>query len=244
MIWVAALVACTGTVFVTFNQYAHFLSPDKTSIGHWSDYGSAFLVGIENLTSRSNLRTIAKSVGLLSIPAALIAIIITGWQRKWQLTMFWLIMAALPTVLFWSMISGNSARHNLIPGVFVYVLLALPFATRLRRDWVYILAIIFVVNYLYYPPSDNTVSPSGGLLGNARLLRDRAEEYHTLGETIAHSAHQKMAVIGIGYRQPYFIFETLRSPQLSYNSHKTNLKKVQTLEMKNDNPEPNLPLDI
>jgi hypothetical protein len=125
----------------------------------------------------------------------------------------WVALAALPVILYWGLLRGNSGRHNLLPVIFLYFLLALPLMGRVRWAWGALLAVMVLVNYVTFPPSANTVLPSGRLLESARLIQERTAALHALGREVADLPHTKVAVMGEGWMHPYITYEILQAEQ-------------------------------
>ena len=232
LIWTGCLVLFSGFVFLLHDQYAETMIARPFS---WKGFDSAFPGHVDTFFSREHLRTTAKAVGILNIPTALIGIVLMGWRREWRSTIFWLALSGLPLVLFWGIRPGYGARHNLIPGLFLCIILVLPLTMQKWRKWAWagFLCVICLTNYLYYTPIAH-IGHSGRLLASTYLLREKVEDLHVIGKAIAHLPYGKVAVIGHGRRHPYFRFEVLRSSQLSYANH-TARRNVQTLEMQNEN---------
>jgi hypothetical protein len=226
LIWIALLAVLTGSVFYIFNIYAGHLVPRTDAVFNWSTFFYKFYSGVRTLLSRNNIRILVRASGILSIPIALVAILLSGLQRKWRSTFFWLGIAALPIVGFWSMLGGNSARHNLIPILFLCIIISIPLTTRIRRDWFYILVIMCVVNYLYYDSSPSTTVPSGRLFTDAILLKDEVKDWHALGYRIAHLPYEKIAVLGEGWLHPYITFEILRDSEYIEHNFSSNIQEI------------------
>lgn len=234
VVWIALLAAFSGLVYLLFNQYAEGLErTPRFSAFDLGRFNSRWPLQFENLFSWRNFRITTKAVGAASIPTAVAGWLLIGWRQQWRSALFWLVAAAMPLVLFWGMRPANSARHNLIPGLFLCVVLALPLVMRARRKWAWatILGVTLLINYFYYPPAASTVSPSGRLLTSTRLLGEKAQHLHQAGKTIAHLPHAAVAVIGQGWNHSYFGFEVLRSSRLSYVGH-TATEEVQTMKMR------------
>ena len=234
LIWIGCLALFSGFVFLLHDQYAQTLIEVGKAFG-WKGFDSAFPSHFDTFFSREHLRTTAKAVGILNIPTALIGIVLMGWRQEWRSTIFWLALSGLPLVLFWGMRPGYGARHNLIPGLFLCIILVLPLTMHRWRKWAWagFLCVICLINYLYYTPHAR-IGRSGRLLASTYLLREKVEDLHVIGKAIAHLPYGKVAVIGHGWHHPYFRFEVLRSSQLSYANHTASFK-VQTLEMQNEN---------
>jgi hypothetical protein len=233
LIWIGCLALFSGFVFLLHDQYAEALiTTSEATAFNWDAFNSAFPAQFTTFLSRKNLAIMARAVGILNIPTALIGLALIGWRREWNSAVFWLALSGLPLALFWGMRPGNSARHNLIPGVFLCIILVLPLMMHAWRKWAWagFLCVVCLTNFFYYTPSANTVSPSGRLLFSTHLVSKKAKDLHATGKRIAHLPYGKVAIIGQGWKHPYFRFEVLRSSQLTYVKHGAD-----TLEMQNEN---------
>jgi hypothetical protein len=237
IIWTLCLAVFTGFVFLLFNQYGEILiNSSHTSTFFIKDFNKTFPSEFGNLVTRKHLALSARAFGLLSIPAAILAVAVVGWRREWRITSLWLIFAALPLLLFWGMKPGNIARHYLIPSFFVYIIIVLPVVNkkRLKLGWIGLLCFVCLVNYFYFPPSSTPRYPSGQLFASAGLLEGRVRDLHSKGKKISTLPYDKIAVIGKAAWHPYFMFELLRCNKLSYVTHVSQWE-FKKFEMKNRN---------
>ncbi len=233
VIWIALLAAFSALVYLLFHQYAESLErTPQVAAFDLGRFNSRWPLQFQNFFSWRNFKITTKAVGAVSIPTAAAGWLLIGWRQRWRSTLFWIAASAIPIVLFWGMRPANSARHNLIPGLFLCVVLALPLAMPAWRKWAWagVLGVILLINYSCYPPAASTTSPSGRLLASTRLLGEKAQHLHQAGKTIAQLPHAAVAVIGQGWDHSYFRFEVLRNSQLSYVGH-TATEAVQTMEM-------------
>ncbi len=239
LIWIVCLTVIAGVAFLLTKQYAEFLniSQETAYNSDLTAFESNWRPSYRVLLSKSNLLIIAKSVGFLSIPISMIALAVIGWRKKWISTVIWLMLSALPLVLFWGIRPGNSARHNLIPALFLCILLALPFTLPNWRRWIWAMLLcgVVLINYFYFSPHVSQRSPSGNLVASTVLLKERMQYPHLAGKRIAILPHKKIAFIGNSHVQAFFRFELLSNKLFKYLSHTRPSRGVSTLEMLNGN---------
>jgi len=237
LVWTLCLAVFGGFVFYFFNQYGEFLmNSSQTRTFFIKDFNKTFPSQFSNLITLKHLSLLARALGLLTIPAAILSVAIIGWRREWRITCLCLILAGLPLFLFWGMKPYNIARHYLIPSFFLCVIIAVPLAYNktLKLFWTAFLCLVCVLNYFYFPPSSTPVHPSGQLFASAGLLEARARDFHLKGKIILNLPYDKIAVIGKAWRHPYFMFELFRSNMLSYVSHVSQWE-FNKFQMKNKN---------
>ncbi len=238
-IWIGCLVLFSGFVFLLFNQYYGCLPivREISTTASWREHFSNWPFQFDIFYSKMNLITIARAVGVLSVPAVIIGLVLIGWRREWRFTIIWLVLSGLPLVLFWGMRPGNSARHNFVPALFLCIILVLPLTMRTWRKWVWscLLCVTCLINYFFFPPSANIKYPSGRLFASTHVVEERVKNAHLTGRAIANLPyHEKTVVIGKINLQPYYRYEVLRSSHLSYVKHTvTYMEDETTLEMQN-----------
>ncbi len=240
LIWIVCLASLAGVVFLLTAQYAEVLTIHQDTAYNTSDFGENFRkwgVSPGLLLSKENLIITAEAVGILSIPFAALATVLIGWRKEWRSTIIWLMLSSLPLVLFWGTRPGNSGRHNLIPSVFLCIVLALPFTVYnwKRWAWAVLLCGVILINYFYFSPYAGQRSSSGNLLASSVLHKERVKYPHLAGKRIALLPYQKIAFIGSSLAQSFFRFELLSSNEFEYVSHTRPSREVSTLEMKNGN---------
>ena len=215
MIWTAGILLAALLSFGLFNLYVAHLLPSTGPGAAWSAHFRKFFAGAGALGEMSTWRPLVRAAGLLTMPLAVVATGLIARRREGRALLLWLALAVLPSILYWGILRGNSARHNLLPVIFLYLVLVLPLMGRGRVRWVWagLLAIMLLVNYAAFMPSSDTVLPSGRLVESAILVKQRAARLHAVGRVIARLPHAKVAVIGEGWVHPYITYEVLQSEQ-------------------------------
>jgi hypothetical protein len=215
----AVVFIVSACSFWLLNQYGSYLSIAAAPSEHWSNWSNRFFVGIGALFSERNAAVLLRAAGILMLPAAAAAGVICIVSRRQRSLAFFLTAASLPIVLFWGVVEGNSARHNLIPSVFAPLLAALPLSFPSRRVvniWTFVLPAVFIVDYFAYLPSSDTVVPSGRLAESAVLLRERCEEFKQFGKELAETKEDRIFVLAPPHRMPLYYFEVLSSRDLMF----------------------------
>ena len=234
--WIGSLTLISIAEFLLYKQYSSMLYPGvDLDVNKWDlKYQSQLQI----FFSEGHQRLIKETFGFLSLPAALVGSAIMGLQRKWRSTLFWLVLAGLPFVILWGPKPGNSARHYLIPSLFLCIVIALPLTMDAWRRfaWAILLSFGCVFNYFKYPAYALSFPYrlSGRLLASSYSLNQEAERLHAIGEKITYLPYTKVAVIGNSNVLAYVRFEILRSNQLSYVTHSRNPLGRRTMIMRNN----------
>jgi hypothetical protein len=215
VLWIGALIIAALVCLLVYALVTRSLLVEQTAPTFYRNWGSKFPLQWRHFFTLANAKILLRTAGLFSIPLGVIAFLLLVRERRYRAILFWLLMSAMPLVLFWGFRASNSARHNLIPGLFLVVLLALPLATHRRKLWSLVLALVCVANYFILAPDASTVAPSGRLFASSRLLLQSAASLHQRGRIISEFPEARIAVVGNGSAQPYYLFEIYRNGSLS-----------------------------
>lgn len=210
VLWCCGVAVATALGFLVCNWYASSLVPAAAARADFERFGVRFFAGPGYALTWLNLRIVAGAVGVMSAPLAVIAIAVLFRNREWRARVLWLLCAGLPTTVFWSMVLGNSARHNLVAGLFLCVLLALPLATSSRRPWAGLLVLMAMVNYFYYPASQDSVALSGRLVASTELMGAFMASLQQASREVSRLPYEKVAVVGLGWTHPYIRHEAMK----------------------------------
>jgi hypothetical protein len=221
-IWISNLarkqkIIYSGIVFcviliclLLYTQFTKALLINQEATAFFDQWNSKFPIDIGYFFSKENIRIIATAAGILCIPIAIIATIVLIWDRKYLPIIFWLTLSAIPIVFFWGLRVGNSARHNLLPIIALVILLTLPLGTKYKNIWALILVVMCLSNYVIITPSSSTIKPSGQLVASSKLIKQQILYLEDEGRSIAGLPEEKIAIIGNGPAQPYYLFELFR----------------------------------
>ncbi len=207
--------------FWLINKYGVLLSETQSANEHWSSWSDKFFGGLKNLFSLQNSVVISRAAGMLSIHIALVASIICFVCKRYRILVILIVATWLPILLFWGLVEGNSARHNLIPAVFVPILAALPlsfFKTKMQKRWTAVLLTVLLINYFAHPPSSSTLRPSGRLFESSYLLKERCRTYRDFGIEVANMENDKIFLAAPPYLLPYYYFEIIGAEHMTFKS--------------------------
>ena len=209
---IGVVVIAAGIVFTVLNYYGGSLSADQTTSESWSSWGDTFFSGVAGFFHPRHLRVIYRALGVATLWGAGASLCLLVYRRRHLNALFWIVAAGAPSALFWSLMAGNSARHNLILAAMLPMILALPLdvvSPRYRRAFLGGLAVLLLFNYFWFPPSSSTVKPSGRLIGSALRLQEKVSSYHRKGRRLASEGWPKVVVMGSPHLYPYYRFELL-----------------------------------
>jgi hypothetical protein len=215
----AGLALLALLVFWAVNRYGLTVSTHDSASRHWESWSSRFYQGVGSLFTIVNLHIIGGAAGMLTIPVALAAAILMIVKKVKAKPVLWITLTAFPLMIWWGSMGGNSARHNLIPAIFVNVLTALPLALENRRFkmiWGAGLVFMAILNYFYYAPLPSPNNPSGRLMASAALLKERVHHRAWHGRRIAKGKHRKILIEGNSFKYPHYFFEILASDRLRF----------------------------
>jgi len=218
----SAIVAVSAIfAFWLFNLYAKSLTawPDSPPSRQWINWFNHFFRGLSLLFTSKNLATIGAAMGVFTFWLATIGIAICFVSRK----QVWLVLGALlvsiAVIFFWSLIGGNSARHNFIPAILLWIPIIVPLTIgklAWRATWSGAILCLTIANYFYYPPSSSTVRPSGRLIESVPEFSQRVRQITEDGDSAAAIPEDKVLVVSQNSLIPYFHFSVLSDNGLAY----------------------------
>lgn len=191
------ILAVLGTILGPgIYEWWHHTSPIPDGVRFAKDWTDKFPFRISALFDYRNSKAIVTAFGpIFSLLAFL------GWfelVRKKEKRKEVLILAAwaVPLILFWGFIYGNSARHNMAAAMPVALVIALLLRQcgnmRLRIS---LLLVIIVSNYFSLSPNSNTVRPSTRLLTSSRQINQRVLGYRNRATKMLSCQGSKIAII-------------------------------------------------
>lgn len=130
-------------------------------------------------------------------------------KRRLDISTFIISWAAVPT-LFWLVMIGNNARHNMITTLPLLVIVVIFFHERAPRYVVGLTAILILSNFFITSPSFSILTPSGNLFKSNAMLEDRMLLFQSRAKKIANINENKIAVLGT-FHNPHVVFELIRS---------------------------------
>ncbi len=163
------------------------------------------------------VRPVAYAFGMATFFLSPIALLYLLYKKRFDVVIFVLSWAALPTI-FWIFIGGNNARHNMLSVLPVVTLVIWFFYERFKKGVVILAVLLILANYFILHPSFSILRPSGNLLKSNFLIKERMLRFQADARKIASLDDKKIAVIGY-FHNPHVIFEIL-SKQGPYKAQK------------------------
>ena len=211
-VWVKsglAILVISAIVFVIGAFITQYYAAPQPSADFWQDWDSRWPMTFQTLFSVSASGRFLCGAGLLMplLGIGALTTMLRGEALSRRLAVF-LLCWALPATLFWMSRPGG-ARHFLT----VYFPLAIAaswlFASypRSRKLW-FGLGVLVVANYFIWPPSADTLRPSGRLLASTHAYYRDAHTRHQLARQIAEALKTgSICIHNLGEYTPYFLHE-------------------------------------
>ena len=217
--WTLGILLTAIAAFLLMNQYGAWITHQENIKSSWSDWTNRFFGGLALLRKFRNVEIISRAAGAVSIPLAFLGALLALRIRSYRPIVWWTLLTVTPIAVFWSMMGGNSARHNLIPAVFVTILIGLPTAFLpkwWKRGWCLVIAVACVVNYFWWPPTSSTVKPSGRLLESAMEFKTEVRGRALKAREITRLPYDKILVVVPETLLPTYTFELLAADHLEF----------------------------
>jgi len=115
---------------------------------------------------------------------------------------------ALPSIVFWGITPGNSARHNvaaMAPLAFAATAFLFDIAGEKSRPYL-LVAAVMACSYLD-TSGDGTVVPSFNIVRGSRRLQRSSDDLHSVVRDFMHQPAPKKAVVDSDFFNPYSTFE-------------------------------------
>ncbi len=227
----------TGTFLIIFMSGILFLilrslilgpssgtTMSKEGISKWYDYSLIIPTNLDYLIRQT--KPIAYGAGLVTFCMGIISFFFYLFKRRFNMMIFFLSWAAVPT-LFWLVMIGNNARHNMITILPLLVIIVLFFYERAPR-YVIILTIgLILANSFITSPSYSILTPSGNIFKSKSMLEERILLFQSHAKEIADIDEDKIVVLGY-FHNPHVVFEIMLSDP-SYNAVKVGRENYKLL---------------
>jgi hypothetical protein len=117
---------------------------------------------------------------------------------------------AFPTILFWGLTPGNSARHNIAAvAPLIFAATAFLFEIAGARGRPYLLAAALMGCSYLDTSGDGTVTPSFNAVRGSLRLRASSAEIHTIARDFLRQPRPRKAFIELDFNAAYLEFEVL-----------------------------------
>ena len=176
-------------------------------------------------------KPVAYGVGIATFCMGGISFFYYLLKRKLNILVFILSWAALPT-LFWLVMIGNNARHNMLTTLPLLVMIIIFFHKKAPKYTVLLTIILILCNFFVTAPSYSILTPSGNLYKSTSLLKDRVALFKARAEEISAIDADKVAVLGT-FHNPHVIMEIMLSDP-SYKAIKIGRENYKVQTAKNE----------
>jgi len=153
-------------------------------------------------------KPVAYGAGIATFCMGVISIVYYIFKKRTDILAFIISWAALPTV-FWLVMIGNNARHNMITILPLLVIIVVLFFEKAGRYAIILTIILIFSNIILTAPSFSILRPSGSLFKSNTLLKERMETFQSLAKEIARIDEKKVVVLGT-FHNPHVIIELMR----------------------------------
>jgi hypothetical protein len=219
VVWALALPALA---LVEVTMYARWIASGLGGLGDfagaWSERFPFTLDAVRNTYNRTIL---AHSMGTVLFALSMLAVAYCAFWGRHRRELVLVALWALPTVLFWGLKLGNSARHMMAAVTVLMFLAALVVRTRVRTGWLLgsLTVLLLTMNYVLGPSKGNSISPTSQLHALRKTVQDYVANLHEGARAFALLPMPAKLFVG-GPGAPYAVFDVMsRSKTLeSYKS--------------------------
>jgi hypothetical protein len=179
----------------------------KDGLSKWYEYSLIIPSNISYLTRQT--KPIAYGAGLLTFFLGSLTFVYYLFKRRLDVLAFILSWAAVPTV-FWLVMIGNNARHNMVMILPLLVIIILFIYEKIPKYSIALTVILILGNFFITAPSFSILTPSGNLFKSNKLLEDRMIMFESRAKEIATINEDKIVVLGT-FHNPHVIMELMKS---------------------------------
>ena len=187
----------------------------KEAISKWYNFSLLIPSTIGYFIAQA--KPIAYGAGIVTFCLGGVSFLYYLFRKKLDVLIFIISWAAIPTI-FWIVMVGNNARHNMITTLPLLVMIILFFYEKASRYVIVLTLVLILGNFFVTSPSSSILRPSGNLFKSNIMLKERMVKFHTGAKEIAGIRNDKIAVLGY-FHNPHVIFELMLTAP-SYNAVK------------------------
>jgi hypothetical protein len=208
---VALALAIPALAIFEVTLYARWIAADLGGLGAFAGaWSERFPFTIDALRDGYNRTILANSMGYVVYVLCVLAIAYCVMMREHTRELVLVALWALPTVMFWGLKLGNSARHMMAAVAVLVFLAALVVRTRIRAVWLLgsVTVCVLTLNYVLGPPKGNTISPTSQLHILRRVVQDYVGNLHEGATSFALLPMPAKMFVG-GPGAPYAVFDVM-----------------------------------
>lgn len=181
----------------------------KEGLSKWYEYSLIIPTNFDYLIRQT--KPIAYGAGIATFCIGAISFVYFLFKKRFDVLAFIVSWAALP-ILFWIVMIGNNARHNMITTLPVLAMIILFFHERLSKYVILLTTVLILVNFFIVPPSSSILTPSGNLFKSNTMLEERMSGFHSGAKDLVGIDEDRIVVLGF-FHNPHVIFEIMNSGQ-------------------------------
>lgn len=211
----AALTIGAFGLFVPWVLHELIFPPTVDAASYITNWNSRYPMSLGAVTNPHNLLVNLRTSGSVYFVAILFALVYLWRRHEERRIVVFVLLWALPVVVFWDLRIGNSARHVMsafVPMALVLALLVQRLFSR-RRLRLGAAAVLLLANYALGTPSADIVAPSTRLIASSRLLQEKVSRLHREAAAIARLDDARIFVVG-SWANPYAIFAMLAKARM------------------------------
>jgi len=223
------IIFISGVIFLLFRNL--IIGPtsgatmSKAGISKWYDY--SLIIPSTLGYFKAQIKPIVYGAGVVTSILGIISFTFYLLKKRLDILAFIISWAAIP-ILFWLVMIGNNARHNMFTILPLLAVIIIFFYEKAPRYVIVLTAILILGNFIATSPSFSILTPSGNLFKSNNLLKDRMGMFQSRAREITDLDEDKIVVLGY-FHNPNVIFEIMRSAP-SYEAVKIGREdyKIQT----------------
>ena len=213
------IILISGVLFLLFRDMilgrGSGATMSKESLSEWYDYSLIIPTNLTYLIRQT--KPIAYGAGIVTFFLGALSFIFYLFKKRLDILIFIISWTAAP-ILFWLIMIGNNARHNMIMILPVLVIIVVLFYEKAPKYVIVLTGMLILGNFFAVSPSSSILRPSGNLFKSHALLEARMAKFRSGAKEIAAVDEDKIVVLGY-FHNPHVIFEIMRSAP-SYNAVK------------------------
>jgi hypothetical protein len=212
--------------FVSTVTYARLITPSATGLTQTVDVWSrTFPFTLESITDATNRSVLIQTAGRALTAAIIVSVVYLAVRREQWRGLVFVLVWALPPILFWGLRMGNSARHMMSSHSALLFLVALALVALFSRRAVRwsVLTLLIAANLLMGPNVGSSTAPASRPFGIKSSIEEFQRYRHDAGRIYASFDVDRKLYVG-GASNPYVVWESLawaESFQASSNSPAT-----------------------
>jgi hypothetical protein len=205
------IVFISGVLFLLFRNL--IIGPtsgatmSKEGMSKWYDY--SLIIPSTLGYFKAQIKPVVYGAGVVTFCLGGISFVYYLFKRRSDILFFIITWAAIP-ILFWLVMIGNNARHNMLTTLPLLTVIIILFYEKAPRYVTVLTVLLIAGNFFATSPSFSILAPSGNLFKSNIMLKDRMNKFQSRAREITDLDEDKIAVLGY-FHNPHVVFEIMRS---------------------------------